>query len=59
MQTHLLIGLFALLTIVLAGAAIGRFIGLSAFEGAYLTLFTLGVVSSVLERLSRRRAQQP
>ena len=32
-RPHTLIGLFALLTFILAGAAIGRLLGLSASEG--------------------------
>ena len=33
LQPHFLIGLFTLMTLILAGAAIGRLLGLSASEG--------------------------
>jgi len=54
-QPHTLIGLFALLTFILAGAAIGRLLGLSASEGIYLTTLTLAVVGWFMGRRIRRR----
>lgn len=54
-RPHTLIGLFALLTVILAGAAIGRLLGLSASEGIYLTTLTLAVVGWFIGRRMRRR----
>ena len=44
MRRHTLIGLFAVVTLLLAGAAVGRIIGLSAGEGAYLTALLLALI---------------
>jgi hypothetical protein len=41
MQPYSEIGRFALLTALLAGAVVGRFLGLSLGEGLYLTALTL------------------
>lgn len=54
-RPHTLIGLFALLTFILAGAAIGRVMGLSVSEGIYLTTLTLAVVGWFMGRRMRRR----
>lgn len=54
-QPHILIGLFTLLTFILAGAAIGQLLGLSAGEGIYLTTLTLTVVGWFMARQIRRR----
>ncbi|MBE2184500.1 MAG: hypothetical protein IAE89_13810 [Anaerolineae bacterium] len=54
-QPHTLIGLFALLTFILAGAAIGRLMGLSVSEGIYLTTLTVTVVGWFMGRRIRRR----
>ena len=54
-QPYILIGLFALLTFILAGAAIGRVIGLSEGESLYLTLLTLAVVGWLIARRIRRQ----
>jgi len=54
-QPYILIGLFALLTFILAGAAIGRVMGLSASEGIYLTILTLTIVGWLIARRIRRR----
>lgn len=43
-QPHTLIGLFTLLTLVLAGATVGRILGLTAGEGAYLTALLLAFI---------------
>jgi hypothetical protein len=45
MQEHHWLGLFALLTLVLAGAAIGRILKLSNGEGIYLTLLITALIS--------------
>jgi len=58
-QPHSLIGLFALLTFILAGGAIGRLMGLSASEGIYLTTVTLAVVGWFMGRRIRRREGCP
>lgn len=55
MQPHVGIGLFAVLTALLAGAAIGRVFGLSAGEGLYLTALALAVMGWFIGRHSRRR----
>ena len=54
-RPYTLIGLLALLTFILAGAAIGRLMGLSATEGIYLTTLTLAVVGWLIARRIRRR----
>lgn len=52
---HFSIGLFAILTALLAGAAIGRLFGLSAGEGLYLTALALAVMGWLIGRYSPRR----
>jgi len=54
-RPYTLIGLLALLTFILAGAAIGRLMGLSASEGIYLAALTLAVVGWLIARRIRRR----
>ena len=54
-RPHTLIGLFALLTFILAGAAIGRLLGLSASEGIYLTILTLVAIGWFMVRRIRRQ----
>lgn len=44
MQKHHWVGLFALLTLVLAGAAIGRMFKLPNGEGIYLTLLITALI---------------
>ena len=44
MQRHALIGLFAVVTLLLAGAAVGRILGLTAGEGAYLTALLVALI---------------
>jgi hypothetical protein len=51
---HFWLGGFALLTVLLAGAAIGRLSGLSAGEGAYLTLLLLALLGWLVGRRGRR-----
>ncbi len=55
MPPHVLLGLFALLIVMLAGAAIGRLLGLSAGEGLYATALTLAVGAWFVGRRVRRR----
>ena len=54
-QPYILIGLFALLTFILAGAAIGRWLGFSAGESLYLTLLTLTIVGCFMARRIRHQ----
>ncbi len=56
---HICIGLFALTTAVLAGAALGRAFGWSAGEGAYLTLLVIAIVGWWVGRRARREEQHP
>lgn len=49
------IGLFAVLTALLAGAAIGRLFGLSVGQGLYLTVLALAVMGWLIGRNSLRR----
>jgi hypothetical protein len=58
MQAHTLIGLFAVITLLLAGAAIGRIVGLNADEGAYLTAFALALIGWWVGRRTRREGRQ-
>lgn len=54
---YICIGAFALMTLVLAGAALGRVIGWSAGEGAYLTMLLMGLVGWWITRRARREEQ--
>ena len=54
-QPHILVGLFALLTLILVGAAIGRLVGLSAGEGAYLMVFGVAFVGWWIGRRASRQ----
>lgn len=53
LRSHILIGVFALVTIVLAGASVGRLFGLSAEEGAYLTVLLMAVIGWLAGRSAR------
>lgn len=55
---HICIGLFALVTAVLAGAALGRTFGWSAGEGAYLTMLVSAVIGWWIGRRVRREEQR-
>ncbi len=57
LQPHMLMGLFTLLTLVLAGAAVGRILGLTAGEGAYLTTLLLAFIGWIAgrKRVEERR----
>jgi ATP/ADP translocase len=50
---HICIGVFALVTMVLAGAALGRAFGWSAGEGAYLTMLVMAVIGWLVTRRAR------
>lgn len=52
---HFGIGLFAILTALLAGAVIGRLFGLSVGQGLYLTALALAVMGWLIGRHSPRR----
>ena len=52
---HFGIGLFATLTALLAGAAVGRLLGLPVGEGLYLTALALAGLGWLIGRHSRRR----
>lgn len=58
MRLHVLIGLFALLTVIVAGAAIGRIVGVSAGEGMYLAALVLAAVGWFIERPARHREER-
>ncbi len=55
---HICIGLFALVTAVLAGAALGRAFGWSGGEGAYLAMLVIAVVGWWVGRRARREEQR-
>lgn len=55
LPAHFLTGMFILLTIILAGAGVGRLVGMSASEGAYLTLLALAVVGWLVGRRTFRQ----
>jgi hypothetical protein len=54
---HICIGLFALVTAVLAGAALGRLFGWSAGEGVYLTMLVIAVAGWWVGWHTRRQDQ--
>lgn len=53
------IGFFAILTALLAGAAVGRLFGLSVGEGAYLTAFILALIGWLAGRRARHQEGKP
>ena len=55
MLPHGWIGLFALHTLLLTGAAIGRLFGFSTGEGVYLTVFILALIGWLVGRRAHRR----
>lgn len=55
MQRHHWLGLFALITLILAGAAIGRIFGLADGEGIYLTVFLTALIDWWIGRRKRHR----
>lgn len=57
MQSHHWLGLFALLTLVLAGAAIGRILKLPNGEGIYLTLLITALIGWWIGRHSSRKQE--
>ena len=52
-QAHVLLGVFALLTAIVAGAAIARLCGLSASEGVYLAVLLLVIIGWLGGRRTR------
>jgi len=55
---HICIGLFALITVVLAGAALERAFGWSAGGGAYLTLLIVSLIGWWMGRRARRQEER-
>ena len=51
---HFIIGLFAVLTALLAGVVIGQLFGLSAGQGHYLTALALALMDWLIGRYSPR-----
>ena len=58
MQNYHWLGLFALLTLVLAGAAIGRILKLPNGEGIYLTVFAATLIGWWIGRRSSRKQER-
>ena len=58
MQQQHWLGLFALLTLVLAGAAIGRIFKLPNGEGIYLTVITTALIGWWVGRRSSRNKER-
>ena len=58
MQSHHWLGLFALLTLVLAGAAIGRIFKLPNGEGIYLTLLITALIGWWIGRRGSRKKER-
>jgi hypothetical protein len=54
---HTYLGLFALLTLLLAGTAIGRVAGMRLGEALYITALLLIVIGSVVHRVWLHRKQ--
>ena len=52
---NICVGVFALVTSVLAGAALGRAVGWSAGEGIYLTLLAVSIIGWWVGRRAGRR----
>lgn len=55
---HICIGLFAVVTAVLAGATLGRVFGWSSGEGTYLTMLVLAVVGWWMGRRAGRQEER-
>ena len=58
MQKHHWIGLFALLTLMLAGAAIGHILKLPNGEGIYLTILITVLIGWWIGRRSSRKKER-
>ena len=56
-QLQVVMGFFALITVILAGAAIARRLGLPASEGAYLMVFVLALLGWVAGRLIQHKGR--
>jgi hypothetical protein len=55
---HICIGLFAVVTAVLAGATLGRVFGWSSGDGTYLTMLVLAVVGWWMGRRAGRQEER-
>jgi hypothetical protein len=53
------LGVFALITLLLAGAAVGRVFGMSVGEALYLTALLLAALGWLGNRVRLRRAAPP
>ena len=58
LPSYTLLGVFALLTAVLAGAAVARLCGLSSSEGAYLAVLLLVFIGWLAGRRERKHQRQ-
>jgi len=58
MQKHHWLGLFALLTLVLAGATIGRFLKLPNGEGIYLIVLSAALIGWWIGRRGSRKKER-
>ena len=58
MQRHHWLGLFALLTLVLAGAAIGRILKLPNGEGIYLAMLAAALIGWWIGRRGSRKKER-
>ena len=58
MQRHHWLGLFALLTLVLAGATIGRIFKLPNGEGIYLTVLAAALIGWWIGRRSNHKKER-
>jgi len=57
-QSHILFGLFVLVTLILAGAALGRLFGLPTGDGAYLTVILLAVLGWMTGRRTGKEVKR-
>ncbi|MBE2266676.1 MAG: hypothetical protein IAE80_00490 [Anaerolinea sp.] len=58
MQNYHWLGLFALLTLVVAGAAIGRIVKLPNGEGIYLTVLSAALIGWWIGRRGSRKEER-
>jgi hypothetical protein len=57
-QSHILFGLFAFVTLILAGAALGRLFGLPVGDAAYLTITLLAVIGWMTGRRTQKEVKR-
>ena len=57
-QSHILFGLFAFITLILAGAALGRLFGLPVGDSAYLTVTLLAVLGWITGRRTQKEVKR-